>query len=149
VAQGGTAEIFIEDPGFTLTWTDGLDADPQLVDPGTWTDPGTPGDLFDDSWQPGDYHLTEASPCIDAGNDDALHLPDYDMDGDLRQIDGDGDDTPQVDIGADEYVLSVPCPGDLDYDGDVDGRDLVLLAADPSVMDLGVFAEDFGKETCK
>jgi hypothetical protein len=147
--QGGAADIFIEDPACILTWTNGISTDPQLVDPGTWTDPGTPGDLFDDTWQPGDYHLCEASPCIDTGNDAALHLPAFDYDGDPRRIDGDGDATIAVDIGADEYMQAITCPGDLNGDGDVDGSDLAQLAGSPSVMDVGVFASNFGKMDCE
>jgi hypothetical protein len=146
--DGGTADVVIGANCF-LNWSDGITVDPELVDPGFWDDNGTAGDLSDDVWHAGDYHLVAGSPCIDAGNDSAVHLPIGDMDGDLRQIDGDGDGTPQVDIGADEYVPTAPCPGDLDHDGDVDGRDLALLAADPSVMDLGVFAGAFGKIGCE
>ncbi len=127
--EGVQGRIFVENPTCHLTWSNGITTEPQLVDPGTWTDPGTPLDLFDDTWLPGDCHLTEASPCIDAGKDAALHLSDYDMAGDLRQIDGDGDGTPQMDIGADEFVPTSTCESDRDGDGDVDGKDLVLLAA--------------------
>jgi hypothetical protein len=41
------------------------------------------------------------------------------------------------------------CAGDLDGDDDVDGRDLALLAGDPSMTDLGLFAGDFGKAICQ
>jgi len=59
----------------------------------------------------GDFHLQYDSPCIDAGyygkhgnhSSWPAHLPDTDFEGDRRVIDGDGDDTPAVDIGADEY----------------------------------------------
>ncbi|MCD6392542.1 MAG: hypothetical protein J7M40_03445, partial [Planctomycetes bacterium] len=60
-------------------------SDPRFVDPGRWTDPGTPQNTSDDIWVEGDYHLkTEGwrwdasggrwtyddvtSRCIDAGN---------------------------------------------------------------------------------
>ncbi len=45
----------------------------------------------------GDFHLLADSPLIDAGNNDAPHLPDEDFDGRTRIQDG------QVDIGAYEY----------------------------------------------
>jgi hypothetical protein len=41
------------------------------------------------------------------------------------------------------------CPGDLDPDGDVDGRDLVVLANNPTIMVLGDFVMDFGKVMCE
>ncbi len=40
-----------------------------------------------------------------------------------------------------------PCPsydGDFDTDGDVDGKDLQELANNPSLLDLVIFAGDFG-----
>jgi len=50
-----------------------------------------------------DYHLMSTSPCIDA---ESTGTPDgdYDIDGDERLLDGKGDGTVTVDIGADEYV---------------------------------------------
>jgi len=72
----------------------------------------------------GDYHLTEDSSCIDKGKLEGA--PTTDFEGDPRPY-GDG-----VDIGADEYVLR----GDFDGDGDVDGTDLA------------VFAADFGRTDC-
>ncbi len=52
-----------------------------------------------------DYHLQRASPCIDAGNNVAV-LPSLttDFEGDARVLDGDGDETAVVDMGADEYT---------------------------------------------
>lgn len=53
----------------------------------------------------GDYHLTSASPCIDAGTDAGIYT---DMDGDARPL------LSGFDMGADEY--DSPC-----WDGDGDG----------------------------
>jgi len=117
----------------------------------------------------GDYHLTAASPCIDAGTNDAPHLPDKDKDGKPRIIDGDGDDIATVDMGL--YEFGDICEGNFDGDDDVDGSDLAIFAADfgrtdcnqPSMLpcegdfdgdgnvdgsDLAVFAADFGRTDC-
>ena len=40
------------------------------------------------------------------------------------------------------------CPGDFDGDGDVDGLDLAVLAADPGRLDLAIFATYFGRNDC-
>lgn len=53
-----------------------------------------------------DFHLTEGSPCIDAGNIYAPNLPETDIDGDDRIMDGDCDGEVIVDMGADEFS---PC----------------------------------------
>jgi parallel beta-helix repeat protein len=52
-----------------------------------------------------DYRLQSNSPCIDAGNNGAPELLDYDFEGDTRIFDGDDDGTATVDMGADEVVL--------------------------------------------
>jgi len=53
-----------------------------------------------------DYHLTAQSLLIDAGTTDGAATTD--LDGDPRPIDGNGDGTASVDIGADEYRPPVP-----------------------------------------
>jgi len=96
--------------------------DPCFVDPGGWRD--------DHSFRLGDYHLLPGSPCIDAGtnnvDDPATEevevLPDTDLDGNRRIIDGDLDGTATVDIGAYEYL-----PGDVNYDGRVNILDMLLV----------------------
>jgi parallel beta-helix repeat protein len=52
----------------------------------------------------GDFHLDPGSPCIDAGNNGAPNLPNYDFEGDDRILDGDGDEIAVVDMGVDEVV---------------------------------------------
>jgi hypothetical protein len=52
----------------------------------------------------GDYHLQRGSPSIDSGDNQASNLPNKDLDGDLRILDGDGDGTPIVDMGVDEFT---------------------------------------------
>ena len=73
----------------------------------------------------GDYHLEGDSPCIDAGTSEGA--PDIDIDGELRPQ-GAG-----YDMGADECDGVPPppaCKGDFDNDGDVDGSDLAVSAAE-------------------
>ena len=74
-----------------------IDADPLFLDPLN-----------------GDYHLTFASPCIDAGDNNATVRPAMDFEGDPRIFPGNGTGVylvgspPQpaiVDMGADEYCL--------------------------------------------
>ena len=45
-------------------------------------------------------------------------------------------------------VTSSLCEGDFDNDGDVDGVDLARLAKNPSLLDLAVFAVEFGRIDC-
>jgi parallel beta-helix repeat protein len=59
----------------------------------------------------GDYHLGPGSPCIDAGTNDATHLPEYDFEGDPRIMNGDGSGAAVVDMGVDEvpgFALYLP-----------------------------------------
>ena len=51
----------------------------------------------------GDYHLQQGSPSIDTGDNQALNLPDTDLDGDPRILDGNGDENAIVDMGVDEF----------------------------------------------
>jgi hypothetical protein len=53
----------------------------------------------------GDYHLQQLSPSIDAGDNTAPNLPDTDLDGHLRILDGDGNGTEIVDMGVYEFLL--------------------------------------------
>ena len=73
----------------------GLTADPSDISIDPAIEPGG-----DDS-----YHLRADSPCIDiATNDDA---PAFDLDGDLRPLDGNGDGIAVADVGADEYISGI------------------------------------------
>lgn len=51
----------------------------------------------------GDFRLQVNSPCIDTGTDTAPQLSNGDFDGGPRVLDGDGDGTAVVDMGAYEY----------------------------------------------
>ncbi|MCK4782113.1 MAG: hypothetical protein KAV87_00070, partial [Desulfobacteraceae bacterium] len=53
----------------------------------------------------GKYQLQDISPCIDAGDNSAPELPEFDFVGSPRIIDGDGDSIAVVDMGAYEYVI--------------------------------------------
>jgi len=53
----------------------------------------------------GDYHLQQGSPSIDSGDNLAPNLPDKDVDGDPRILDGDGNGTAIVDMGVDEFLV--------------------------------------------
>jgi parallel beta-helix repeat protein len=90
------------------------------------TDPtGTSGNISVDpllaDLAHGNARLQAESPCVDAGSNGDV-WSDFDVDGHARILDGDGDGTAVVDIGAYEYL-----PGDLDSDGDVDLDDFALL----------------------
>ena len=52
----------------------------------------------------GDYHLQQGSTSIDSGDNLAPDLPDTDVDGDPRILDGDGNGTAIVDMGIDEFL---------------------------------------------
>ena len=56
----------------------------------------------------GDYRLILASPSVDTGNPAAPILPPTDFAGGSRVVDGDGDGTPRVDMGALEYRNRLP-----------------------------------------
>jgi hypothetical protein len=70
------------------TGTDGnISADPQFIAP-----------------TQGDYHLHQVSPSIDSGDNLAPNLPDKDLDGHPRILDGSGKGTAIVDMGVYEFL---------------------------------------------
>ena len=118
-----------------------IDADPLFVDPdGPDNDPNT--------WEDNDYRLQPGSPCIDAGDNAAVPLDEFDLDNDgdpneplpvdlsgLRRFfdDPNTPDTglgeagdPIVDMGAYEFGAAITpgCVGDLNCDGAVNTFDI-------------------------
>ncbi|HEU0176378.1 MAG TPA: right-handed parallel beta-helix repeat-containing protein [Blastocatellia bacterium] len=60
----------------------------------------------------GDYHLQQGSPSIDVGDNLTPNLPDKDLDGDTRILDGDSNGTAIVDMGVDEFRRPIRVPSD-------------------------------------
>ena len=131
--RGGSEGVYVEETG-TLNWLGGnIDADPFFAGPAG-----------------GDYRLTGASPCIDAGDNDVVPADvTTDFDGLPRFIDyptvaDTGNGTPPiVDMGAYEFGI-----GDLNCDGvvnlfDVDAFVLALISAQNGVPEdyYAVYAE--------
>ena len=86
--QGGEAGIVTNNNG-TVYWLEGnINENPLFINTGEHP-----------------YSLLENSPCIDAGIPDTtgLNLPPYDIIGNLRIWDGDGNGTAIIDMGAYEY----------------------------------------------
>ncbi len=139
-------EIFNADPGTLQVsyctiqggWTGpgNIDVDPLFADPdGPDDDPNT--------WEDNNFRLSAASPCIDAGNNDAVPTDSADVDGDsdlLETLPWDlggawrfrnapaiadtGLGTPPVvDIGAYEYQPCI-CAGDCNCDGLINAYDV-------------------------
>ncbi len=82
--QAGTADVSFSDiEGGWATGSGNRDIAPGFVNP-----------------LAGDYHLGSWSYLIDAGTSTPAKVPDHDLEGNLRPLDGNGDGTVQVDMGA-------------------------------------------------
>lgn len=103
--------------GWTGPGVDNIDENPDFVSPAT-----------------GDFRLSLGSPCIDTGY--RWGMPEDDLGGVLRPHDGDADGTAEWDMGAYEF-FQITMLGDLDWDWDVDGRDLPVFG--------GSFGTDIGE----
>ena len=115
--EGGEVGIVTNNNG-TVNWLDGnIDADPLFVD------------AINEN-----YHLSPSSPCIDAGTPDTtgLNLPDYDLNGNTRIVNG------IIDMGAYEYQgglaytnIKVFLEGPYDAVGDIMNCLLTLSTISP------------------
>lgn len=117
--QGGSDEATI-DPQCTLTWGEGnIDSPAGFLDPGQWIDPNTPLVPEDDYFVAGNYHITPASPCYQAGDSNSLPAESItDLDGEPRILDN------RVEMGSDEVFTH---PMDFNVSGRVDQWDLSLF----------------------
>jgi predicted outer membrane repeat protein len=105
---------------------------------GGWRGPGQ-GNLHSDprfeDLSVGNLRLSSRSPCIDAGDTTAASGIAFDLDGNTRVVDGNGDGTVVVDMGAFEFALE--CPANIATAGgsantvDVDDLVTVILAWGP------------------
>jgi parallel beta-helix repeat protein len=144
------------DPNRLAGWGAGnIDAQPLFVDP----------DGFDDdpnTWVDNDYHLSRGSPCIDAGDNDAVtadiadldgdgdtsELVPFDLDGSARFVDDAGmpdagnppGGAPIIDIGAYEF-RGETCFGDLDGNGEVGLSDLATLLSNFETTSNAVYTD--------
>ena len=71
-------EILTDETSTVLLEYTSLNTDPNFVSVGHWEHALNPGQWVSPthtyaSWMTGDYHLTESSPCIDAGDPNALY----------------------------------------------------------------------------
>jgi hypothetical protein len=98
--------------GVVLCAAGSIALNPIFANPGFWDDVnGTPGNLADDVWVDGDYHISAGSPCIDAGLWNAPWPPPWVDYANLARL-RDDRCTPNtgqtislpVDIGAYEYI---------------------------------------------
>ncbi len=84
-----------------------------------------------------DYHLTDDSNCIDAGDPNFSSSTETDIDGEARVIYG--RDNNRVDMGADEYYWS---PADFDKNGIVNFIDYVPFARSWRLIDANISLDD-------
>jgi len=121
-------EIYLYDSTMDVNYSDveggwpgigNLDAEPCFAQPGYWDANGTLGDVNDDFWVEGDYHLLPDSPCINAGDPNYVPEPnEIDLDGLPRVIGG------RIDMGAYEFnhqPLADAGPNQVAYAAFIDG----------------------------
>ncbi|MCA9099889.1 MAG: hypothetical protein KDA63_01985, partial [Planctomycetales bacterium] len=86
------------------------------------------GPLADNGGPTLTHALLPGSPAVDAGNPDFSSPPATDQRGYYRVIDGNGNHSPRIDIGAFEYLSVAPLAGDGTLDTVVDEFDYLLWA---------------------
>jgi parallel beta-helix repeat protein len=124
--KGGEGDVFDDGGSGTVNWGPGnIETDPCFIAPGYWgdvNDTSTPVEPDDPNavWVDGDYRLLASSPGIDTadnnsvpedtadldGDGNTVELIPWDLDGEPRIEDGDGDGNAVVDMGA--YELTIP-----------------------------------------
>ncbi len=111
----------------------------------TTPDPGGTGNITDDPQFindfVGDYRLLSTSPCIDKGSPTSTVSNDYD--GVWRPLDGNGDGTNRVDMGAYEFATTNV---DLDADGLSDSLEVYTYGSDPHKADTDADTQTDGEE---
>lgn len=118
VIQGGSAGVVVESGSTLIMGAMLLDMDPMLKDCAA-----------------GDFNLTYGSPCINAGDNNAVPQSPEDIGGDPRIAGG------VVDMGADEYYYHLYMLGDPIPGNNVDFR-IVSLPGKPVLLLLGFGIQD-------
>ncbi len=106
-------DVYLENASSSYFGAGNINQDPQFTDTG-----------------PGGFHISNSSPCIDAGYNGAMFLPDTDFEGQLRVCDGNFDQIPVCDIGADELIQSGYVPPALVWVDD-NWAATAIIGADP------------------
>jgi len=119
----------------TLTVTNITDAACYSVTPPSIEINDTDDDGMADDWE--SYQGVD-NPDNDPDNDGLTNFLEFQYSTDPFNPDTDGDGTP------DKWDDGMPCQGDLDSDGDVDGSDLAELVANSDPCGLSHFAPKFG-----
>ena len=81
-----------------------------------------------------DYHLSKNSPCIDSGSNSVNNIPEKDIEGNQRIVDGNDDGIEIVDMGAYEFQPTIVNSDD-DSDGIFNNIDNCPSIANPDQAD--------------
>ncbi|MBW1901479.1 MAG: fibronectin type III domain-containing protein [Deltaproteobacteria bacterium] len=119
----------------TMTVTDITDAACYAVTPSSIKINDNDDDGMADDWE---RYQGVDNPNNDPDDDGLTNLLEFQYSTDPFNPDTDGDGTP------DKWDDGVPCHGDLNTDGDVDGSDLAEVVANSDPCGLSYFAAEFG-----